>query len=122
MKRRAITLILILACLASAGSRLFAEGAKRSFIITNKSTFGIAEIAISPAGQDDWSDNFLGDDTLGKGEAAKLSFEESDPEALYDLTIVDDEGDAHLFEGIPLAVIGKLTIATEGGELTLKNK
>lgn len=118
MKRRAV--ILAIACFALAGHWLSAAETKRSFQIANKSNFVISEIAISPAGDEDWSDNFLGDDTLGAGEAAKLAFAESDDEALYDLMIGDDEGDTHLFQEIPLARVVKITVLTEDGTMSLK--
>lgn len=118
MKRRVV--ILVIACIALAGFRLSADESKRSFQIANKSSFEISEIAISPAGDEDWSDNFLGDDTLVKGDVAKLAFEEPDDEALYDLMIADDGGEPHFFKEIPLAKVVKVTVLTEDGNMTLR--
>jgi hypothetical protein len=118
MRRR--TLILALACIALAGSQVLAAGSKRSFQLLNKSDFTIAEIAISPAGEDDWSDSFLGEDSLDAGGTAKLAFDEPDAEALYDLMIVDDAGDTHAFQEIPLAKVTKITVLTKDGAMTLK--
>lgn len=114
------SLLIAVAYLALAGAWLSAADSKRTFQLANKSSSAIAEIALTPSGQDDWSDSILGGDELGAGEAARFSFEEPDRGALYDLLIVDDEGEEHLFEGIPLPSVAGITVLAEDGSLTLK--
>ena len=65
--------------------------------ITNSTGFVISQIYVSPQSSDNWGQNLLSGRTLGLGETHRVDLS-GHSEALFDIKLVDIDGDSYSFE------------------------
>ena len=99
-----LTVFALLLCLAVVASLQFssasAEGVQRGeFMIVNKSSYAFAQLFISPSARRNWGPDQLGRRVVRPGESFTLR---GIPCGLYDLKLVDEDGDACIVTEIPM--------------------
>ena len=92
-----------------AVSALTAAG-QQDFILINKTGLVIDELYVSPTSVNDWEEDVLGVDTLANDASAHVSFSREETECLWDLKIVDEEGDAVEWKKIDLCKAEEITL------------
>lgn len=96
MKQLAIIAALALgACATDEGSL------DSTLTIDNQSSYAFAEINLSPEDAVDWGSDLLGADILAPGELLEVSGVSCD---IYDIRIVDDEGDECVLASVDLCL------------------
>jgi hypothetical protein len=65
---------------------------------------------VSPTGVDDWEEDVLGVDTLDDGDSIHISFSPKERAKLWDLRIVDSDGDATVWGKLRLDEISRVTL------------
>ena len=85
----------------------FADEAK--FQLTNNSTFQIDAFYASPANDDQWGEDILGQDVLAGGESGTVTIADGSPECVYDLKAVDETGAEHELEGLNICETPQVT-------------
>lgn len=88
MKRAAICLALVFACVFAAEAN--AAGRKSNVTVHNKSEFSIHHFFLSSSENEHWGPDQLGDDTINNGGKFTLT---SIPCDEYDVKLVDEDGD-----------------------------
>ena len=78
---------------ATSSSLAFAEDVK--FTLDNQSDYQIDEFYASPANEDDWGDDILGQDVLSGGESGTVTIADGSDQCVYDLRAVDEDGTEH---------------------------
>lgn len=78
---------------AASSSLVFAEDVK--FTLDNQSDYQIDEFYASPANEDDWGDDILGQDVLSGGESGTVTIADGSDQCVYDLRAVDEDGTEH---------------------------
>lgn len=103
-----IVLLMAVCDLALAGSQ--------DFTLINESGFDIYEIYISPSSSDDWEEDILEEDILPHGEHLEIVFDYDDAE-IWDLLIVDEDGNSIGWEALNLLEISTIRIYNENDEI-----
>ncbi len=82
------------ACFFAAFTSLaIAEDAK--FTLDNQSDYQIDEFYASPANEDDWGDDILGQEVLPGGESGTVTIADGSDQCVYDLKAVEEDGTEH---------------------------
>lgn len=93
------TTILGLAALVAAFSTAaYADDA--TFTLTNNSSYQIDAFFASPANDDQWGEDILGQDVLEGGQNGTVTIPGGSPECIYDLKAVDETGAEHELKGL----------------------
>jgi hypothetical protein len=87
----------------------FAQG-KQDFTVVNETGVEIAELYVSPHNINSWQEDVLGQDTLPSGEAVEIKFGRTEKAKLWDLKIVDSEGNSIVWTNLNLLEISKVTL------------
>ncbi len=114
MKKKILVLALLL---VSASSFILAESAL-DFRLNNKIGCSINNVYVSPAGEDNWSDDILSADILANGKSIDISFDGDFDSDSWDLYATDEDGDEYLYQNLDLTEISELTLkwsASRGG-------
>jgi hypothetical protein len=95
--------------LAIAGASAFAG--EQDFALVNATGYEISELYVAPAKSDDWQEDVLGQDTLGDGQQANISFSRDTDTCAWDLKVVysDDNSSAEWRE-VNLCELSTVTI------------
>jgi hypothetical protein len=94
--------MLVLAAGAWAGSQ--------DFTLVNRTGLTISELYVSAAQSDDWEEDILGVDVLPDGESVTIHFAPKERAKVWDLMIVDEDGDQVVWEGLRLNDIHTVTL------------
>jgi hypothetical protein len=70
------------------------------FTLTNNSSYQIDAFFASPANDDQWGDDILGQDVLAGGQNGTVTIPGGSPECIYDLKAVDETGAEHVLEDL----------------------
>jgi hypothetical protein len=97
-----------------AVAHLFAAG-KQDFTLVNATSVEIHEVYVSPHNSNDWEEDVLGRDTLPAGANVHITFDRSEAAALWDLKVVDKDGNSIEWENLDLLKISKLTLHYKDG-------
>lgn len=97
-------------------STAFAQG-KQDFTLHNETGVEIHELYISPHNSDDWEDDILGQDTLPNGESLDIHFSRKETAKLWDLKIVDGQGNSVEWENLNLLKISEITLHMKGSKV-----
>jgi beta-glucosidase/6-phospho-beta-glucosidase/beta-galactosidase len=114
MKKKILVLVLLL---VSASSFILAESVL-DFRLNNKIGCSINNVYVSPAGEDNWSDDILSADILANGKSIDISFDGDFDSDSWDLYATDEDGDEYLYQNLDLTEISELTLkwsASRGG-------
>lgn len=92
----------------------FAQG-RQDFTVVNATGVEIHELYVSPHSTDEWEEDVLGRDTLPAGDSCEITFDRSERAAMWDLKIVDGEGNSIEWENLNLLEISKATLHYKDG-------
>lgn len=87
----------------------FGQGAQ-DFRVVNATGVEIHELYVTPHTADDWQEDILGRDTLPSGEAVDITFSRKEKAKMWDLRVVDGEGNSIEWENLNLLEISKVTL------------
>ena len=108
-----ITLLLVSALFATTA---FARRhGTQDFILHNATGVEINELFVSPHTTDEWEEDILGADTLADGESLKITFNDRESAAKWDLKVTDKEGNSIEWENLNLNEISEVTLHYKNG-------
>jgi hypothetical protein len=93
-----------------------ARSGKQDFVLHNETGVEIHELYVSPTTTDDWEEDVLGVDTLPAGESVKITFEDREHSAKWDLKVVDSKGNSIEWENLNLIEISEVTLHYKNGK------
>jgi hypothetical protein len=108
--------LLVCALSALLASTVFAQG-KQDFTLHNATGVEIHELYVSPHNSEEWEDDILGEDTLPNGESLVIHFSRKETAKLWDLKIVDGEGNSVEWENLNLLKISEITLHKNGSRV-----
>jgi hypothetical protein len=94
----------------------FARSGKQDFVLHNETGVEIHELYVSPTTTDTWEEDVLGVDTLPAGESVKITFEDREHRAKWDLKVVDSKGNSIEWESLNLIEISDVTLHYKDGK------
>ena len=100
-------------CVLVFGLLLLAAGAwaaRQDFTLVNRTGLTISELYVSSADVDEWEEDILGVDVLPDGESVDIHFAPKERAKVWDLMIVDEDGDQVVWQGLRLDKISKVTL------------
>ena len=103
MKRNLVSRVAVAAAVVFAFAALAlpmpskAQPQRAEFMISNKSSFDIYHMFLSPEQEDKWGPDQLGEKVIHSGESFTLN---DIPCGEYDIKLIDEDGDACVVEGI----------------------
>lgn len=100
-----------------AGSAAVMAG-DQDFHLVNKTGLTIDEFYVSPSNVNDWEEDVLGVDVLPNGESVDVAFSRDEEACVWDLKIVDEEGDAVVWNKIDLCKASEITLNYNSGRPT----
>jgi len=118
-KAAAIGVISVLSLLLV--SVAFAQG-KQDFLLNNQTGVEIHELYVAPHSSDEWEEDILGQDTLAGGESLNIHFSRKETAKLWDIKIVDGEGNSVEWEGLNLLQISEVTLFKKGSKVWAETK
>jgi len=113
--RRAKALAAVCALSMLLAAAAFAQG-KQDFTLHNATGVEIHELYVSPHSSDDWEEDVLGQDTLPSGESVDIHFSRKEKSKLWDLKVVDKEGNSIVWENLNLLEISEVTLHYKDGK------
>jgi hypothetical protein len=113
--RRAKILAAICALSMLLTPAAFAQG-KQDFTLHNATGVEIHQLFVSPHSSDDWEEDILGQDTLPNGESVDIQFSRKEKAKLWDLRVVDKEGNGIVWENLNLLEISEVTLHYKDGK------
>lgn len=100
---------------ALLASSAWADGAQ-DFTLHNETGVEIYGVYVSPASTTDWEEDILGQDTLPSGDSTDVSFSRDEDAELWDLKVVDSEGEGLYWEDLNLMEISEITLHYKNGK------
>jgi hypothetical protein len=94
----------------------FARAGSQDFVLHNETGVEIHELYVSPVTTDDWEDDVLGVDTLADGDSVKITFDDRDKHAHWDLKVVDGKGNSIEWHDLNLLEIADVTLHYKDGK------
>jgi hypothetical protein len=88
----------------------FARTGKQDFMLHNQTGVEINSLYVSPHDSDDWEEDILGQDTLANGESLKITFDDREKHAHWDLKVTDKDGNSLEWEDLNLVEISEVTL------------
>ena len=95
---------------------------KQDFTVVNKTGVEIHELYVSPHSADDWQEDVLGTDTLAPGKSVEIKFSPKEKSKLWDLKVVDGEGNSIEWESLNLLEISEVTLHYKDGKAWAETK
>ena len=112
--QRLIAAVAISFLLASVA---IAQG-KQDFTLHNQTGVEIHKLFISPHDTNEWEEDILGKDTLPDGESLDITFSRKETAKLWDLKVVDKEGNSIEWTNLNLLQISEITLHFKDGKAT----
>ena len=122
MKRVAWALCLAVVLAASVGASAGAFSGDQDFTLINKTGLTVDELYLSPVNENEWGEDVLGVDTLADGAKVDIEFSHKENECMWDMKIVDEDGDSVVWEDINLCKASEITLFYKGGKPTAQIK
>lgn len=92
----------------------------KAFNITNSTGVDIVEMSVSVADSSDWDMDVLGGNVLAAGATMEVTFEFEDTAGLlWDMMVVDEDGNAITFKGIDLSASSNIELVYENSVATV---
>lgn len=105
----------ILFTLAVACAPLFAASSASAenldFTLVNKTGYVISEVYVSSVSTNDWEEDVMGSDVLGKGERVDIEFDKGSKGCKWDLMVVYDDGEEAVWEKLNLCSISEVSLS-----------
>lgn len=95
---------------------------KQDFTLINKTGVEIHELYVSPHSADDWQEDVLGADTLPPGQSVTIKFSPREKAKLWDVKVVDGEGNSIEWESLNLLEISEVTLFYKNGKAWAETK
>jgi len=95
---------------------------KQDFTVINKTGVEIHELYVSPHSAADWQEDVLGADTLPSGQSVEIKFSPREKAKLWDLKIVDGEGNSIEWTRLNLLEISEVTLFYKNGKAWAETK
>lgn len=84
---------------------------QQDFALVNATGYEISELYVAPAQSSDWQEDVLGQDTLGDGQQANISFSRDTDTCAWDLRVVySDDNSSAEWHGVDLCQLSNVTI------------
>jgi hypothetical protein len=83
---------------------------KQDFILHNQTGVEINSLFVSPHDSKDWEQDVLGQDTLANGDSVKVTFDDREKKAHWDLKVTDKNGNSLEWDDLNLVEISELTL------------
>jgi len=88
----------------------------QDFALVNATGYEISELYVAPTKSSDWQEDVLGQDVLGDGEKAKITFSKSTDTCHWDLKVVySDDNTSAEWIGVNLCELSTVTIKYDAG-------
>lgn len=97
-----LALLIVMPALAFAGDQ--------DFTLVNSTGVLIDKLFVSPHDSEHWGDDILGRDILADGESVEIKFHRDEDAAVWDLKIIDKDGNTIEWENLELPTINKITL------------
>lgn len=81
-----------------------------TYVLHNETSYVVMEFYTSPANEDDWGYDILGDSVLGAGESADVLIADGSDQCVYDFRFVFDDGDVIEDYGVDICELGEYTL------------
>ncbi|HEU0167029.1 MAG TPA: hypothetical protein VFS62_04570 [Chloroflexota bacterium] len=93
-----------------------ALAAPQDFDVVNATSGNIQNLFVSPSVVDSWQNDVLGNQVMPSGSSAHVTFTGADPSTcVYDVKIVDDQGNFGVVAGIDLCATSAVTFTGDVG-------
>ncbi len=112
------TFLLAFSLFAVAATNSAIAQSKLDFTLLNRTGLTINELYVSPSKSDEWEEDILGRDVLKHGESVEITFSRSASSCLWDMKIVDSDGDSVEWESFDLCKAVHITLQYESGKPT----
>lgn len=89
---------------------------KQDFTLHNETGVIISELYVSPHHSNQWQEDVLGQDVLADGESLDILFSARTKPKLWDIKVVDSEGESIVWENLNLLEISEVTLYFEKGK------
>jgi hypothetical protein len=99
-------------------SSVAAFSGDQDFTLINKTGLTINELYLSSTGDNEWGEDVLDVDTLADGAKVDITFSHKESECMWDMKIVDEDGDDVVWEKIDLCKASEITLFYKGGKPT----
>ena len=113
-KTKLLVAVSVLAMIVTATA--IARSGKQDFVLHNETGVEIHELYVSPTTTDDWEEDVLGVDTLAAGDTVKVTFEDREHHAKWDMKVVDSKGNSIEWTDLNLVEISDVTLHYEKGK------
>ncbi|HLL75240.1 MAG TPA: hypothetical protein VK421_08220 [Pyrinomonadaceae bacterium] len=120
--RRMKAVVSIAALSLLLASTALAFQGKQDFTVINKTGVEIHELYVSPHSAADWQEDVLGADTLPSGQSVEIKFSPREKAKLWDLKIVDGEGNSIEWTRLNLLEISEVTLFYKNGKAWAETK
>ena len=110
MKRIVMAVALAVLVAGSVAASVAAFSGDQDFDLINKTGLTIDELYVSPTKVNEWEEDVLGVDTLANGAKVHIKFSREETECIWDLKIVDEEGDEVVWNRIDLCKAEEITL------------
>jgi hypothetical protein len=90
----------------------------QDFTLVNDTGLTIYQLYLSPTKSGEWGGDVLGVDVLESGDQTDITFSSQATSKVWDLQIVDEEGESHWWRSLRLNEITKVTLYFENGIAT----
>lgn len=88
----------------------------QDFTLVNRTGVEIHELYIASSAQQDWEEDVLGADVLPVGESVHITFPIDESVELWDVKVVDSDGNDLQWGQLNLKAISKVTLFYEDGK------
>jgi hypothetical protein len=83
----------------------------QDFSLVNATGYEISELYVAPSASSDWQEDVLGQDTLGDGQQANISFSRNTDTCQWDLKVVySDDNSSAEWRAVDLCQLSTVTI------------
>lgn len=93
----------------------FAQG-KQDFTLINKTGKVLEEVYIGPTASEEWGNDVMGQDTVGKDQSVHITFSPKAEADHWDLKIVFEDGSSSVWTNFDLTTIDEITVSYKDGK------
>jgi hypothetical protein len=87
-----------------------AHAGETGFVVDNQSYGDFTALRLSPSGQDDWSDDLLGRDVLGRGQRLPIAFAAKEGGCVFDVMATYNDDVAPVVRAIDLCKAAEIQL------------
>ena len=109
-----VLIAFVLAMFVSATT--FARSGDQDFVLHKATGVEIRQLFVSPTTTNAWQEDVLGVDTLPDGDSVKVTFDDREKTAHWDLKVVDGKGNSIEWRDLNLIEISEVTLHYKDGK------